>query len=617
LARRENIRESLPLLARFYRRFWPQLRTQQRLIGGSLFVLIAEVFLRLLEPWPLSFVIDWVIAPPSSGKGWKSVETLTDGVSPTLLISLAAAALVATASLRALSRYMSAVGFALIGNRLLTEVRNQLYRHLQRLSLAFHGKARSGDLTMRVINDVGMVREVVVTALLPLAGNLLVLAGMLAMMVWMNWKLALAAFATIPLFWLSTVRLGKQIREVSKKQRRSEGDMASTAAESLSAIQTVQALSLDETFSESFEGGGQRSLKEGVKGKRLSAQLERTTDVLSALSQALVLWFGAHLVLRGELTAGQLLVYISYLRAAFRPIRNFAKYSARIAKASAAGERVLEVLEQEPDVVEKPNAVSIPPMQRQLCFEDVTFEYAAGQPVIENLSFDLSSGTRLALVGPSGAGKSTIIGLVLRLQDPTGGRILLDGHDLRDLTLSSLRSQMSVVLQDTLLFTGTIAENIAYGSPNATQKDIAAAVASVGADSLIRDLPDGYASVVGEKGVTLSRGQRQRVAAARAAIRQAPVLLLDEPTSGLDHANKRILAEALESLSRDRTVILVTHELEHAVDYDEILFIESGRVSERGTHDELLSKNARYAALYRLQAEASQPTAKPDASSGG
>ncbi len=612
MARPKNLQQSLPLLGRFYRHFWPKLRKQRRLMGTSFAVLLAEVLLRLLEPWPLSLVVDWVIAPPSSpGQG----PTLNiDAFSPTTLITLAAFAVVVTTGLRALARYLSAVGFALIGNRLLTEVRGELYRHLQRLSLSYHDKARGGDLTLRVIGDVGMVREVVVTAMLPLLGNLLILVGMLTMMAFMHWQLALVALTTVPMFWLSTTRLSRRISDVAKKQRRTEGQMASTAAESLAAIETVQALALDDAFSESFEGESQRSLKEGVKGKRLSAQLERTTDVLNAVAQALVLWFGAHLVLKAELSAGELLVFLSYLRAAFRPVRNFAKYTARIAKASAAGERVLQVLEESPEVADREDAVEAPDFETSLSFKSVGFEYEAGHPALRDVSFELRRGQRVAVVGPSGSGKSTLVSLCLRLHDPGSGSILLDGTDLRELTLASVRSQMSVVLQDTLLFAGNVRDNIAYGSPDSGPAEVEAAARAVGADDFIRTLPDGYDTIVGEKGVTLSRGQRQRISFARAAIRPAPILILDEVTTGLDEENKRVLLDALDRVASGRTVLTITHELALAVDCDTILFLEAGRIVEHGTHSALMEQRGRYASLYRMQE--SEVSANHDAVSG-
>ncbi len=598
MARPQKLQKSLPVFGRFARRFWPSLRQHLGLMLGSLAVLVSEVFLRLLEPWPLSFVIDYVIlprpgaAPPIPGIG---------SLSPTALVAGAAAALVLFAALRATSRYLSSVGFALTGNRFLTEVRDDLYRHLQELSPSFHARSRGGDLLVRVIGDVAMLREVTVTALLPLLGSLLVVAGMLLVMFWMDWQLALVAASTVPLFWIATTHLGRRIQHVAREQRRREGGLASTAAESIGAIQTVQAYSLGGTFAKAFRSGNQKSLREGVRGQRLSARLERTVDVLSAFSQALVLFFGARAVLAGRLSAGELLVFVSYLRSAFRPVRNFAKYTARLAKASAAGERVLEVMEQEPDVRDLPGAIDAPPLRGEVRFENACFAYEPGRPGIEDVSFDIAPGSRAALVGPSGSGKSTILRLLLRFYDPGSGRVLVDGRDVRELTLASLRGQMAVVLEDTLLFAASVEENIAYGRPGASPDEVVEAARLANADGFIRALPQGYATVVGERGVTLSKGQRQRIAIARAAVRRAPLLLLDEPTSGLDEESERAVIDALQRVSLGRTTLLVTHELEHASPCDAIFFVERGRIVESGTHRELLAQGGRYATMYRMQ----------------
>jgi ATP-binding cassette subfamily B protein len=600
MARPENLQESLPIFGRFVRRFWPALRKHRALMAGSVLVLVSEVFLRLLEPWPLSFVIDHVIAPVGPGRGLRlpGLEELSDGA----LITAAAAALVAAVGLRACSQYLSSIGFALSGNRFLTEVRDDLYRHVQALSLSFHSRSRSGDLLVRVIGDVALLREVTVTALLPLLGNCLVLGGMCLVMLWMDWRLALVAGSTVPLFWLSTVHLGRRIQDAAREQRRREGGLASTAAESIGAIQTVQAYSLDAIFSKAFRSANRQSLREGVRGQRLAAQLERSVDLLSAVSQALVLWFGAHAVLSGRLSAGELLVFTSYLRNAFRPVSNFAKYAARLAKASAAGERVLDVMDQEPDVRDLPGAVEAPPLRGAIRFEGVSFAYEPGHPILRDVSFEVRPGQRVAIVGPSGSGKSTLLRLLVRFYDPTQGRILVDGRDLRELTLASLRAQMGIVLEDTLLFAASVHDNIAYGRPAATPAEVVEAARLAEADGFVCALPEGYASVLGERGVTLSKGQRQRIAVARAALREAPLFLLDEPTSGLDEESEGAVIEALERVSRGRTTLLVTHELRHATRCDAIFFVERGGIVERGSHDELLALGSRYAATYRMQA---------------
>jgi ATP-binding cassette subfamily B protein len=483
---------------------------------------------------------------------------------------------------------------------------------VQNLSLSYHNKSKSGDLVVRVISDVGMMRDILVTALIPLLGSLLILGGMFLVMLYMHWELALIALSTLPLFALSTVTLGKKIQDVAKKQRRREGDMASTAAETIGAIQTVQALQLGDAFSDSFTAQNERSLKEGVKGQRLSARLERSVDVLSAISQALVLWFGSRAVLRSELSPGELLVFLNYLKSAFRPMRDFAKYAARIAKAGAAGERVLDVLDTEPAIKDAPDAVPAPALRGEIRFENVWFGYEPEHPILRGLDLVIAPGENVAIVGTSGGGKSTLLGLCLRLYDPERGRVTVDGLDLRTLTLTSLRGQINVVLQDTLLFATSVRENIAYGNPAAPPEAILAAARLAHADAFIQAMPEGYDTLVGERGTTLSRGQRQRIAVARAAIRSAPILLLDEPVTALDEESGVAVTTALEELARGRTTLLVTHDLDHASRCDRIVFLDQGRIAESGTHAELLRLGGRYAALFRLQSEsASDGSAAP------
>lgn len=600
MARPEKLKDGLPSLWRFLRRFLPELRQQRPLLAGSFAAIFAEVLLRLLEPWPLALVIDRVFGLEQGTR--TAAPAVLDGLQPTVLLSVVAVMLVGVAGLRALAAYFSTVGFALAGNRLLTEVRNALYRRLQALSLTFHTRARTGDLVLRVIGDVGMVKEVVVTAVLPLLANLLILAGMLSVMLWMNWRLTLVASCTVPLFWLSTVSLGRRIRVVARKQRRHEGSLATQAAETLGGIQTVQALSLDGRFAEAFVSQSKGSMREGVKAKRLSARLERTVDVLNALAAALVLWFGARIVLRGGLSPGEFVVFLTYLKSASRPVRNFAKYTARLAKASAAAERVLEILEQEPDVRDLPGAQVAPPFEGAVRFEDAAFAYGPGEPVLRHVDLDVRPGERVAVVGASGAGKSTLVGAILRLYDPCEGRVLIDGRELRSFTLSSVRKQVSIVLQDTVLFAASVGDNIAFGASAAGPEEIEAAARRANAHDFIVRLPQGYDTEVGERGLALSVGQRQRIAIARSSISRAPIVILDEPLSGLDEGNARMVSDALDRLVEGRTSFLITHDLVHAARCDRILVLEGARIAEQGTHLQLLREDGLYAAMVRATA---------------
>jgi ATP-binding cassette subfamily B protein len=593
-----SARDQPPGLWRIAKFFWPYVRRYRGLIAVSMLSLFAEVGLRLLEPWPLKFVFDHILKSDATRRSWLAAKL--QPIDSMTLLSLCAVAVVAITGLRALASYWQTIGFAQMGNRVLRKVREQLYRHVQYLSLSFHTSSRTGDLVMRVINDVGMLQDVAVTALLPLTAKVLIVAGMAALMLAMNWKLALVALAVLPLFWLRTVSLTGRIREIAKKQRRQEGAMAATAAESLGAIKTVQALSLEENFARAFTAESERNLKQDVKGKRLSAALERSVDVLIAIATALVLWFGVRLVLRAEITSGDLLVFLAYLKSAYRPIQEFAKYTGRVAKASAAAERVMDLLDRVPEVRDQPGATPAPAFAGRVQFEDVTFGYETGRPVLENISLDVPAGARVALVGASGSGKSTLVSLILRLYEPQRGRVLIDGQDVRDFTLESLRSQISVVLQDNLLFAGSVHENIVCVAPGASAEEVEGVARLASAHEFITGLPQGYDTPVGERGVTLSHGQRQRIAIARAAIRKAPILILDEPTTGLDKRNERAVLDALERVHAGRTTFLISHDLRHAATADLILLLDHAAIAERGTHDELLRLNGRYAAFWRL-----------------
>ncbi len=573
MARPRSWRDLWPRSWRVAARFRPALAPERGLLLGSSAALVAEVGLNLLEPWPLKIVFDHVLgtAPPPAG-----LASLTNSS----LVVVCAIAAFAVIALRAAASWASTIGFALAGNRVLTRVREDLFTHVQQLSFGGDRSARLGDWLTRIVSDVGILKEVVVTALLPLTANGLILIGMLVVMAWMDPILALAALAPLPLLALFTVRRSRSIQDVGREQRQREGELANAAAESLGALAVVQALSLESRFEERFRAASQRDLSQGVRGKRLAAGLERGVDLMIGVSTALVLGYGALRALSGHVTPGELIVFLTYQRRAFRPARNFAKYTARIAKATASGERVLELLERAPAVRERPEARTAPPLRGAIAYRDVRFAYPNGQAVLDGFDLAIAPGEWVALVGASGAGKSTLAALLLRLADPQRGAILVDGADVRELTLSSLRRQIALVPQDDLLFAGTLRDNIACSCPGASAARIDEAARIARVDEFAERLPDGLDTWVGERGATLSRGQRQRICIARAALREAPILLLDEPMTGLDEENERLVREALERAARGRTCVLVTHDPAHAARCDRIVTIEQGRAAE-------------------------------------
>ncbi|HAX89620.1 MAG TPA: protein tyrosine phosphatase [Cyanobacteria bacterium UBA11370] len=596
--RPKNLKTALPGLARIFQRFWPLIQKERFLLIVSFIGLLIEIAAQLLEPWPLKFIFDHIILPDASVSNLNS--PILNGLNPMVLLTLLTLAIVAATGLRAVAAYFSLVGMSLAASRIVTELRANLYTHLQRLSLSFHNQAKTGDLITRVTYDTDRLREVTVTAALPLVVNTLTLIGMVGVMFWLNGELALIAIAVFPLFVFSSIQITKRIRGISRQHRQREGAMAATAAEAMGAIKVVQALSLEAMLETMFSTHNQKSLEEGVQAQQLSARLQRTVELLVAVATALVLWRGVQLVVQKTVTPGDLLVFITYLKTAFKPTRQLAKYLGQIAKAIASGERIIELLDTIPDIRDLRGAIEAPTFQGAIEFKNVTFAYE-DKTILNSINFEVKPGQRVALVGPSGGGKSTLVSLLLRFYDPLEGQILIDGHDLREYKLESLRRQISIVLQDSILFAASIRDNIAYGSLGATQEEIETAARLANAHDFIIDLPQGYDTILGEGGATLSGGQRQRIAIARAAIRKAAIVILDEPTVGLDNENERTVSEALERLTQNSTTFLITHDLRTAQSADQIFYIEKGRILECGTHPELMNLNSRYATLYRLQ----------------
>ncbi|MGF1694908.1 ABC transporter ATP-binding protein/permease [Vibrio lamellibrachiae] len=593
MARPKGLIKSMPNLIHFLKYVRPYIRQKKWLIIGAFAGLFAQTLLRLLEPWPMKYIIDRIVSPEFDPK--TGLHILASFELSTYFAALACALVIITI-LRALMTYFTTVLMALAGNHVIISLREQLFNHLQGLSTVYHQKQRSGDLVVRIISDMGIMKEVAITAVVPLIGNSFIFIAIIGVMLWLNWQLALISLSTLPILWLVTLKKSKRIHNVARKNRQREGVMAAAASESINAIKSVQALALEGRFSSIFSDANKKSLKEGVQGKRLAAGLQRSVEILLAISTALVLWFGSLQVINDVLSPGELLVFIYYLRRVFRPIRDFTKYTARLAKASAAAERVIKVLEHPLDIKNAPNAKPSPAFSGDIEFEQLSFSYLNNETTnLREIDLQIPAGQKIAIVGPSGSGKSTLIALLMRLYDPQKGRVLIDGNDIRHYTFESVRSQISVVMQDTALFATTIFNNITIGQDDIEKERVIRAAQLANIHDFIISLPDGYETDVGERGVTLSAGQRQRIAIARAALKNAPILILDEPTTGLDPETERSVSQALLKLAQTSTTILITHHKELAAKCDQAIVLMQGVIIEQGSNNELMAQDTHYA----------------------
>ncbi|MDO5534195.1 MAG: ABC transporter ATP-binding protein [Propionibacteriaceae bacterium] len=567
----------------------PELAEHKPLMGGGIAALLLEVVFRVLEPWPLKIVVDAVSTSLGADlRGGPAPASLT-------LLLLCGAALVAITGMRALMNYLATVAFALVGSRASTNLRGRLFRHVQGLSQGFHSTNRSADTVQRIVTDVGRLQEVAVTAGLPLVANMLTLVIMFIVMVVIDPLLSVAVVVAMLLFLLGSKRSTKKITEASRKTRKGEAQLANTAQESLSSIKVVQAYGLEEHIAGRFTSANAKSLKEGVRTRRLSAGLERRTDVIVGLATAVILVGGGLRVLEGAMTPGDLVLFTTYLKTTMKPLRDLAKYTGRIAKAVASGERVADLMDQRADVADRRRAARPDRVRGWIEFDRVSAAHGDRQ-VLHDVDLMIRPGERVAVIGPSGSGKSTLVSLLVRGMDPTAGEVRLDGHPLTEIQLEKLREHVSILLQEAVLFTGTIRENIRYGNLSATDDEVEDAARAAQAHDFIVALPEGYDTTVGERGGTLSGGQRQRLAIARALLRDSPVVLLDEATTGLDPAAAAEVLRAIERLMEGRTTLAVTHEVKVALSASRVIWVEDGRILFSDTPDALLEHNQTFQA---------------------
>ena len=569
-------------LTRTLRLVGPDLRPHLLMVAGGTLALMSEVVFRVLEPWPMKIVVDSVLS---------SLGTST-GYAPASVLGLVAcgAGLVGIVFMRALCNYLATVSFALAGSRTAIALRARAFRHVAGLSQQFHARNRSADTVQRLVSDIARMQDVAVTAGLPLAANVLTLLVMVVVMIVLDPLLALVVVAAVAVFLVTSSGSSKRITTASRRTRKSEGQLANTAQEALATIKVVQAYGLEELILDRFIGANLTSLRTGVRSLRLAARLERSTDVLVGAATALVMVGGGLRVLQGAMTPGDLVLFTTYLRTTMKPLRDMAKYTGRIARATASGERVADLMAVVPDIVSPASPLPLGRVRGRIDFDGVVTRYD-GNEVLHGISLTVEPGEHVALVGPSGSGKSTLVSLVVRALDPVAGEVRLDGLPLPALDLGELRAGVSVLHQDAVLLTGTIRDNIRMGRPDATDADVEAAARRAGAHDFIVSLPGGYDAPVGERGDTLSGGQRQRVAIARALLRDTPVVILDEATTGLDPAARALVLDAVDRLARGRTTLIVTHDADVAVRADRVVWIEDGRVVLDDSPERLLARS--------------------------
>jgi len=572
------------------------------------FIAVAgESAANLLQPWPLKIVLDDVLRPhPSHASAMKIIHQLA-GTDKMAVLKFACAAVLAIAVLDAICTYGEKYLTTSVAQWVSYDLRLTIYSHIQRLSLAFHDHERTGDLISRVTDDIENIQSFIMNGLLGVLINVMTIIGMIAVMFWLNWKFTLIALSVVPVLFAMVYSYTRRIKKASREVRKKEGEITSVVQEVFSSIRVVKAFAREDYEVRRMEQESLEAVDIAMRARTLKAKLTPLVGIVVALGTGLVLWFGARLVMSGVFTAGSLVVFILYLGKMYKPMQEISKMTDTYSKAAVGYERIQEILQTQIEVKDLPKAKKAPKLKGEIEFNNVSFSYAPESPTLKNISFKMNAGEVSALVGPTGAGKTSIISLLARFYDPDQGVIRIDGTDVRQFQQKSLRQQMSLVLQETVLFHASVWQNIAYGRPGCTRAEIIKAAEMANATEFIEKLPDGYNTVIGERGMTLSGGQRQRIAIARAVIRNTPILLLDEPTTGLDSASEKLVFEALDRLMEGRTSVVIAHRLSTVQRANMILVVANGEIAERGNHEELMKLHGIYAELHKLQFREEEP----------
>ena len=586
------------------------LRRRLPLAGVSVSMLL-KIGLDVLKPWPMVFLIDYVLrgyTMPAALSGF--VEVLPGPATASYLIGWSVAATVLIFLLSWAVGLATAYANISLGQRMVYDLAGDLFAKLQQLSLRFHASKSVGDNIRRVTADCTCVSIIVKDALLPVLAAVVSLAAMFSIMWRIDATLTLLAVAVVPYMMLVFWLYARPMMERSYEQQEVEGRIYSTVEQTFSAIPAVQAFSREELNEQRFSSATTDTIAATMTLTNVQLHFKILMGLATAVGTAGILWFGTRHALAQQMSIGDIILFLSYLGSLYAPLEAIMYTSSTLQGAAGSARRVLEVLETEREVRDKPGAIALTHVRGHVEIEKVTFGYERGRPILRNVSVDVHPGETIALVGPTGAGKTTLVSLVARFFDPWEGRLLMDGHDLRDVQLTSLRQHIAIVLQEPFLFPMTVAENIAYGRPNATMANIEDAARAANAHEFIERLPQGYQTVIGERGGTLSGGQRQRISIARALLKNAPVLILDEPTSALDVETERGLLEALERLTHGRATFIIAHRLSTIRRANRIVVLKEGQIVETGTHEQLLAAGGFYRRLHELQFGTEATTAK-------
>ena len=589
---------------------WRLIRDLIRPYRGTLLVIliamVVETLMSLAGPWPLKIILDNVVGSHHLPAWFNHfIVSVASGLGPGKMKIAAVAALSAIliAAIGSLASYVDNYYTESVGQWVAHDLRMRTYHHLQRLSLAYYDSHQTGVLLSTITDDIQTIQSFASSATLGILVDLLTIVGMLGLMFWLNWDFALVAVGITPFLLLFVSRFKRAVKKATHEVRHRQADIVAVVQQGLQSVRVVKAFGRQDLEQEELNEASHATVDAALKARRVKSMLSPVVTVTVALCTAFVLWRGASLILIGTMTAGALTVFLAYLTKFFKPVQDLAKMTNSIAQAAVGVERIQAILETDSVIREFPNAREPEAVRGDICFDHVAFGYNQDEPVLLNVSFTIKQGELVGIVGTTGGGKSTVVSLIPRFYDPTSGCVRIDGVDVREYKLHALRSQIGFVLQDTVLFRGTIRDNIAYGRPGATQQEIEEAARLANADEFISRMPHGYDTMVGERGLTLSGGQRQRIGIARAIIRNTPILILDEPTAALDTESERLVIEALERLMKGRTVITIAHRLSTIRDADKIIVLKAGMVAEQGTHEELLALGGVYAELHHIQVD--------------